>query len=209
MNSENIGAHSGEDQRDCGIGSERENAPGPEHRHGCGRDDGCDHEHDCGHDHGSGHEHYHGQGHDHGSGHEHYHRSGRDHNHGHGHGRRESFASMGGEAFLEAHTHDQAATVSIAICPDEGRSISFTEIESALEDIARRIDAMGGIIGHIKAFARNDDYFAHASITDPHHTITSEGDATQAFDSEADIQLVAIALLIGLDDLIDCCKQSL
>ena len=139
----------------------------------------------------------------HGTEHEH------EHEHKHEHNHRESFAVECGEAFLEAHMHDQAATVSMAICPDEGKSMSFQVLVNALCDIAAGVEAMGGIVGHIKAFARDGDVFAHASVTEAGRIASKEGDADSSFGPEADVQLVAIALLVGQDELIALCKKAL
>lgn len=126
-----------------------------------------------------------------------------------GHGYRESFAVACGEAFLEAHAHDRAMTVSVAICPDEGASIGFGELVGALRSIASGIEAAGGIVGHVKAFARQDGAFAHASATEAGREPDCEGDASFAFGPDADVQLVAIALLLGQDELVALCKGAL
>lgn len=126
-----------------------------------------------------------------------------------GSGHRESFAVTCGEAFLEAHEHDQAMTVSVAICPDEGASISFGELAGALRTIASGIEAAGGIVGHVKAFARQDGAFAHASATEAGREPDFEGDVSSAFGFDADVQLVAIALLLGQDEFVALCKSAL
>ena len=126
-----------------------------------------------------------------------------------GHGHRESFAVPCGEAFLESHEHDQAMTVSVAICPDEGASIVFEELVEALRNIASEIEAAGGIVGHVKAFARQDGAFAHASTTEAGRAPDCEGDVSSPFGPDADVQFVAIALLIGQDELISICKGAL
>lgn len=133
----------------------------------------------------------------------------REHASHHERNHREQFAIACGEAFLEAHMHDQAATVSVALCPDEGFAISFEQLVSALSATASNVEAAGGIIGHIKAFAREDDVFAHASITDASRKPDAEGDIAASFGPEADIQLVAIALMISQDELITICKREI
>ena len=127
----------------------------------------------------------------------------------HEHNHREQFAIACGEAFLEAHMHDQAATVSAALCPDDGSAISFEQLVSALSAIASNVEDTGGIIGHIKAFAREEETFAHASVTDAGRKPDIEGDITASFGPEADIQLVAIALMISQDELITICKRAI
>ena len=140
-----------------------------------------------------------------GQGHEH---ETPEHGH-HEHSHRESFAIPCGEAFLEAHMHDQAATVSMALCPGEGSCIAFASLTDALQSIASQVEAKGGIVGHIKAFARQEGSFAHASVTEAGREPACEGDAACAFGSEAEIELVAIALLISQDELLDICRSTL
>ena len=125
------------------------------------------------------------------------------------HGYRESFAIPCGEAFLEAHAHDQAMTVSVAICPAEGASIVFEDLVATLRGIASGIEDAGGIVGHVKAFARQDGSFAHASTTEAEREPDCEGDVSSPFGPDADVQFVAIALLLGRDELIAVCKQAL
>ena len=125
------------------------------------------------------------------------------------HNHRESFEIPGAEAFLEAHMHDQAATVSMAICPSEGSVFAFAKLVETMRQIAADAEAAGGIIGHIKAFAREEDAFAHASVTTAELDPACEGDISASFGEEADIQLVAIVLLISQDDLIAICRRAL
>ena len=131
------------------------------------------------------------------------------HAHHHGQSHRESFAIPCGESFLEAHMHDQAATVSMVICPDEGTVMAFADLAAALESIASCVEEAGGIVGHIKAFAREGDFFARASITQAGEKAGCEGDVGRSFGPEADIQLVAIALLLGQEELLAICRQAM
>lgn len=131
------------------------------------------------------------------------------HAHHEHHNHRESFAINGAEAFLEAHMHDQAATVSAAICPAEGEAFAFARLVDAMREIASASEAAGGIVGHVKAFAREGDAFAHASVTAAGLEPACEGDVEESFGEEADIQLVAIVLLVGQNDLIDICRNAL
>ena len=132
--------------------------------------------------------------------------SGHEH-HGH-HGHRESFAIPGGEAFLVAGAHDQAATVSMTLCPDAGERIPFGKIVEKMEAVARIAEDAGGIVGHIKGFAREDEAYAHASVTEAGRAAECEGDLSASFGENADIQLVFIVLLIGCDDLAAICKEA-
>lgn len=146
---------------------------------------------------------YHEHEHEH---HEHAHEHEHEH---HEHAHRESFMIPGAEVFVEAHMHDQAATVSMALCPAESRACEFGVLVAAMTEIAKRAESAGGIIGHIKAFARQDQLFAHASVTVADIEPAIEGDSTLAFGEESDIQLVAIVMLIELEELIEICKASL
>ena len=147
---------------------------------------GC-HDHDHGHD---GHDH---DTHDHGHGHDH------DHDHQHAHERPVEFEW--GTGTLESHVHDQAATVSVTISarPDAGKT--FEGIVGVLQEIAREVESTGGIVGHIKAYAREGELFAHASATDAQHAPACEGDSRLTLAPDTHCQLVAIALLIDLDHL--------
>ena len=125
------------------------------------------------------------------------------------HNHRESFAIPHGEAFLEAHMHEQAATVSIAICPDEGETLAFQTLVEAMCAIAVQAEALGGVVGHIKAFAQEGDAFAHASVTAADLAPDSAGSTSASFGAEADIQLVAIVLLVCQNDLVSICRGAL
>ncbi len=126
------------------------------------------------------------------------------------HNHRETFEIHGAEVFTESHMHDQAATVSLAICPNEGATFAFATLVTAMQDIASRAEAAGGIIGHIKAFAREENgAFAHASVTAAGLAPTCEGDVSASFGEEADIQLVSIVLLISFEELLSICRDVL
>ena len=127
----------------------------------------------------------------------------------HGHNYRESFAVACGEVFLEAHVHDQAATVSVAVCPDEGVKVAFGDIVSALSAVASAVEDAGGIVGHLKAFGSQDGSFANASVTVGDREPDVGGDAAVSFGCDADIQFVAIALFISQDELIAICKGAI
>ena len=97
--------------------------------------------------------------------------------------------------------HDQAATVSATVCarPEAGKT--FDVLVGALQIVAQRVESAGGIVGHIKAYARSGEAFAHASVTDAQHAPASEGETALALDPNVQCQLVAIALLVDLDSL--------
>ncbi len=163
--------------------------------HGPGCTCGC-HDHD--------HEHAH-QHHEHGHAHEHAHEhgGGHDHHHHHDHERtHEREIEIGwGTATLESHVHDQASTVSATIHAQSGSGVTFETLVEALQGVAQQVESAGAIVGHIKAYARMGDSFAHASATDAQHAPACEGDVGMLLSSDTQCQLVAIALLIGLDEL--------
>lgn len=157
---------------------------------------GC---HDHEHGHGHGHRHEHAHGHDHG------------HAHAHDHGPTvsDSFETEAARIALEAHTHEQAATVSLDIHPKAGKTVAFPDLVAAMQSIATDAEAAGGIIGHIKAYARDEQSFAHASVTAADLPPTCEGNAQASFGEGAHIQLVSIVLLIPQDELIGICHCKL
>ena len=159
---------------------------------------GChEHGHDHSRDHGHGHSH--GHGHERGHGHEHEH--GHEHHHDHGHIHERAVELGWGAAALESHVHDQAATVSATIHVQSDSDVTFEVLVEALQGVAQQVESAGAIVGHIKAYARAGDAFAHASATDAQHAPACEGDAGMLLDSDTQCQLVAIALLIELDEL--------
>ena len=105
--------------------------------------------------------------------------------------------------------HDQAATVSASICPDEGKELAFGALVSALRFMAARAEEAGGIVGHVKAFAKEGASFAHASVVAADAEPTLEGDPSLSFGEEADIQLVCIVLLVGQEELVSICRRAL
>ena len=154
---------------------------------------GChDHDHDYGHEHGHAHSHDHDHDHDHD--HEHHH-----HDHEHAHEREIEIGW--GTATLESHVHDQASTVSATIHAQSDLGVTFETLVEALRGVAQEVEFAGAIVGHIKAYARSGESFAHASATDAQHAPACEGDVGMLLSSDTQCQLVAIALLIELDEL--------
>lgn len=154
---------------------------------------------ECGHDHGASHEHE--RGHEHGHEHEHEHGHDGDHGHEHGHSHESVLELDFATVELSSHMHDQAATVSATIKLNEGATGKFEQLTSALQAIAERAEASGGIVGHIKGYAETGEGFAHASCTDAALGVTTQGDPALALDSSSQIQLVAIVMLVDLHDL--------
>ena len=146
---------------------------------------GC---HDHGHEGERGHHHEHGGHH-------------REHNHAHEHAHKRKVELGWGTAALESHTHEQAATVSATICAQSNSSTTFARLVEALQAVARQVESAGGIVGHIKAYAKLGDSFAHASATDAQHAPSCEGVLDLPLNPETHCQLVAIALLVDLEQL--------
>ena len=156
---------------------------------------GChDHDHEHAHQHHE-HSYAHEHAHEHDDGHDHHHH----HDHEHTHEREVEIGW--GTATLESHVHDQASTVSATIHAQSGSGVTFETLVEALQGVAQQVESAGALVGHIKAYARMGDSFAHASATDAQHAPACEGDTDLLLDSDTQCQLVAIALLIELDDL--------
>ena len=175
-----------------------------------------EHDHDRNHAYEHQHDHNHNHGpdcvcgcHDHDHNHEHTHDHEHDHGNSHDHGYVEAFEQEWGSFELEAHMHEQAATVSMNIHPRDGREISFSDLVNVMQSIAQAAENSGGIVGHIKGFARQGDDFAHASVTSADLAPAIEGDKALSFGAEATVQLVAIVLLIDQADLLAICKETL
>ena len=149
----------------------------------------------CEHEHEHAHEPARGQGHDHAH-----------HHHDH---HEETLEISWGSVRLEAHTHEQAATVSMVLCPAAGKAVVFGDVVQLMRQVADRAEAAGGIVGHVKALARQGDAFAHASVTAAYLEPAVEGDASLKYGEQADIQLVAIVLLVSQDKLVRICKETL
>lgn len=174
-----------------------------------------DHSSDCtcgchDHDHGHGHTHDHDYDHEHGHAHNH----GPDctcgcHDHDHGHEHGEAIELTRARVELEAHTHEEAATVSMDIYPNSGSTLAFCELVGAMQAIARAAEQAGGIVGHIKAFAKQDDVFGRASVTAADLPPTCDGDQSLVLGNTAEIQVVAIVLLIDQATLLTICKDAL
>ena len=133
----------------------------------------------------------------------------RDREHGHHHGHTENAELAWARVELEAHTHEQAATVSMGIHPKEGSPVVFSNLVDAMREIAQAAERAGGIVGHIKAFAKWDGSFARASVTAADLPPTCEGDLSLALGTATEVQLVAIILLIDETDLLSLCEESL
>ncbi len=157
-----------------------------------------------------GHEHHH-HDHEHEHGHQHDHEHGHHHDHDghHHHGHEETVRVDHANVLLEAHTHEQTATVSMTFEPDPDATLVFGDLVSLMQKIAEAIESAGGIVGHIKAYGKQEGDFVHASVTAAGLEPTYEGNLDMDLGNEATVQLAAIALLIDQDRLLDICKNAL
>ena len=158
--------------------------------------------HDYEHDHEREHEHDHERA-NHAHGHSH------EHDHEQHHGYRETVETNWGRIEMEAHVHDDAATVSMDAHPKEGCAVTISSLVDSMQRIAQAAEGTGGIVGHIKCFAQQGAESAHASVTAADLAPTVEGDDSLSFGSMSTIQLVAIILLISQDDLLAICKDAI
>ena len=110
---------------------------------------------------------------------------------------------------MEAHVHDDAATVSMDVHPKEDCAATVSSLVDAMQRIAQASEEAGGIVGHIKCFAKQGAESVHASVTAADLAPTVEGDDSLSFDPSSTIQLVAIVLLISQDDLLAICKGAI
>lgn len=130
-----------------------------EHHHNNEGFDSHSHEHDHKHEHKHNHEHEHEHEHEHGYDHEHGHDHEHDHNHEHEHDT-EEFPSV------SVYTHD-AATVGSVKCKIDGTyEEALNELQSCMEKTAKAVEAEGGIIGHVKALAKEEARSCMISVTD-------------------------------------------
>ena len=131
------------------------------------------------------------------------------HEHEHEHGTHDVLESACATIHLESHTHEETATVSMDIEPHVDSALSFSDIVTLMQAVASAVESAGGIVGHIKAFARRDDAFVHASVTASYLDPECEGDTEICLDTATELQLAVIALLIEREQLLALCKNAL
>lgn len=113
------------------------------------------------------------------------------------------------QAALERHMHDAAATVSITLCPEPGCQVGFSSLACAMERIAQKAESSGVVVGHIKAFARQGDAFARASVVASDLPAALEGEPGLLIVQGTQVELVAIVLLMDCDELSSICCAAL
>jgi len=124
-----------------------------------------------------------------------------EHGHRHEHARKRSINLGWVNIELESHMHDQASTVSATLCAQADSGRTFEALVGALRTVAHASELAGGIVGHVKGYARAGESFVHASVTDAQHAPACEGDAQLPLNLDTQIQLVAIVLLIDQSEL--------
>lgn len=215
-----------------GNGYARDHESEHGHDHESGHEHGCEHRRVHEHEHGSTHVHDHvherahahdhdherardherAHAHDHVHEHAHdpdVHDHGHEHSHDHTHSHAESAEFSWADAKFEVHTHEQAATVSMDLRPHGGCGKGFSDLVAVMQGIARAAESAGGIVGHIKAFVKQGDSSARASVTAAELPPTCDGDQSMSFGDRTDIQLVAIVLLVSETELLEICKEAL
>ena len=110
-----------------------------------------EHEH---HDHEHHHEHAHHHEHEHGHHHEH------DHDHG---------------SPIEITTHENAVIGTVRIRIPGSYDTALEDLRTRMDQTAREVEESGGMVGHIKAFAREETRTAMVSIPEPGDIQTKEG----------------------------------
>lgn len=130
------------------------------------------------------------------------------HEHEHEHGLTESLELTLASCDIEAHSHEQASTVSVALQVKEGQELAFGKLVDVMVAVAERVESAGGIVGHIKASCNTGDDFARASVTAAGLAPQVEGAGVVATHG-SDVKLVFIAMLVGLEDLLEIAKAHL
>lgn len=111
------------------------------------------HEHEHHHEHGHEHHHHeHEHDHEHRHGYEHEH----DHEHHHDH-----------DAPIEITTHENAVIGTVRIRIPGSYEEALEDLKARMAETADEVEAAGGMVGHIKAFAREESRTAMVSIPEP------------------------------------------
>ena len=99
--------------------------------------------------------------HDEGCGcHDHHHGHDHEHHHEHHHHEQEAFPAV------SVYTHE-TATVGSVKCRIAGEyEEALNRLQKCMEETAREVEAAGGLIGHVKAFAKEEARYCMISITD-------------------------------------------
>lgn len=117
----------------------------------CGQENSRSHNHDCSHDHG----------HDQACGHHHDHECDRHHHdHEHHHHHTEEIPSV------SVYTHDMAVVGSVRCRIGGTYEAALDRLQSCMAQAAGAVESAGGLIGHVKAYAKEEARSCMLSITE-------------------------------------------
>lgn len=88
---------------------------------------------------------------------------------------------------LEISTHQKAVIGTIRCRIPKDYETGIENLKKTLTDIAREIEDLGGIIGHLKAFVREEDRSCMLSVTEADDIQSKEGRADALYVEIADI----------------------
>lgn len=115
--------------------------------------------------------------------------------HGHSHEGPKRRAFAGGVADIEVHGHHEATVVSTTVTTAPAFGVSVSALADGLERLAERIEAAGGFVGHLKAFAAQGSSFVRVSVTDAREHAFVQGDEAFVVQGDCCLQVVAIAFV--------------
>ena len=114
------------------------------------------------------HEHHHGHEHEHEHGHEHVHHHDHDHEHEHRHEHdHEHHHDHGHDSPIEITTHEEAVIGTVRVRIPGSYEEALEDLKTRMAQTADEVEAAGGMVGHIKAFAREEARTAMVSIPEP------------------------------------------
>ncbi len=96
--------------------------------------------------------------------HEHGHHHEHEHEHHHDH-----------DAPIEITTHENAVIGTVRIRIPGSYDTALEDLRTRMDQTAREVEESGGMVGHIKAFAREETRTAMVSIPEPGDIQTKEG----------------------------------
>lgn len=112
------------------------------------------------------------------------------------------FEYAAGTMVLESNIHEGAAVVSSKIALKTGCTLPSLQLAKVMAEVAEAIESVGGIIGHIKAFASDANaQVIHLSITDASQAIHTEGPVDSLLDEKFSIEMVLIVFGLTLEQL--------
>ena len=101
---------------------------------------------------------------------EHHHEHTHHHEHEHGHPHEHDHGSP-----IEITTHENAVIGTVRIRIPGSYDTALEDLRTRMDQTAREVEESGGMVGHIKAFAREETRTAMVSIPEPGDIQTKEG----------------------------------